>query len=149
VFLRRHGDRSVALLAGNGQHRGDEAHVAERQPVVIDQQGLELVEPGLRRFIAAEFQRLLKAVDAGPEGAVDVKGRAAEVQRIRAPRVEPLTKRSQDAALADARLAGQQHHLPAFVLGKRPSVEQQPDLVVAAHQRCQSLVDGRFETAPP
>ena len=28
VLLRGHGERPVALLAGDGQHRGDEAHIA-------------------------------------------------------------------------------------------------------------------------
>jgi hypothetical protein len=124
VPLRAHGQRAVAPLAGNGQHRGDETYIAEWAAVAGDDERFELVELRFRRLVAPELQHPLEVVDAGPEGAVDVKGRAAQVQRIGSSRVEPLMKRSQDAALADARLAGQQHHLSALVLGKRPSVQQ-------------------------
>jgi hypothetical protein len=41
-------------------------------------------------------------------------------------------------AIADARLARQQHHLPLAILGLLEAVEQHAQLVLAANQRCQT-----------
>ena len=51
--------------------------------------------------------------------------------------LEPLAQRAQDAALADAGFARQQHHLAFAVLRLRPAAQQQIQFLVAADQRRQ------------
>ena len=133
MLLRRHGERPVAGFARNGQYRGDEAHIAQRSAVFTDDERLELVQLGLGRFVACEFQRPLEVVDAGPEGTVDVVGRTLKAQRLHPLRFEALAQLTQDAALADAWLARKQHHL-AFALARElPAIEQQPNLLLAPY----------------
>ena len=62
-FLRRHRDGAVARLAGNGEHRGDEAHILTRTPVMADYERFELVEFFLGGFLAPELQGALEIVD--------------------------------------------------------------------------------------
>src|SRR5215472_15211945 len=116
--MRRHRDGPVALLARNREHRGDETQVLARAPVLADNQRFELVEFLLRRVVAREPQGSLEIVDDRVEGAVDEVGRTLEAQARRALRLETPAQLAQDAALADARLAGQQHHLAFALLGQ-------------------------------
>ena len=88
-------------------------------------------------FVAGELQHPFEVVDDRPERAVHVVGRALEAQRLHALRFEPLAQRVQDAALADPRLARQQHHLAFAVLRLRPAAKQQIQFLFAAHQRRQ------------
>jgi hypothetical protein len=48
--------------------------------------------------------------------------------------VESLLQRRDDARLAEARFAGDQHDLPFPCLGAFPATQQQIDLLVAADQ---------------
>ena len=90
-------------------------------------------------FVAGELQRPFEVVDDGPEGAVDVVGRALEAQRLHALHFEPLAQRAQDAALADPGFTRQQHHLAFAIPCLRPPAKQQIKFLVAAHQRRQRL----------
>ena len=137
VLLRRHRQRAVALLAGDGQDRSDEPDVGQWPAVVRDDQRFQLVEFRVRGFVAGELQRPFEVVDDRPEGAVHVVGRALEAQRLHALRFEPLAQRAQDAALADPGFTRQQHHLAFAVLRLRPAAQQQIQFLVAAHQRRQ------------
>ncbi len=119
----------------------------ERPAVVGDDQRFELVELGLGRLVARELQRPLEVVDAGPEGAVDVVGRALESERAAHPCFQPLAQRTQNAALADAGFAGEQHDLAFAVLRQLPALQQQRDLLLAPDQRRESFLRRGLEAA--
>ena len=123
VLLRGHGQSPVARLAGDGQDRGDEAHIAQRPAVVGDDKRFELVELGLGRLVARELQRPLEVVDAGIEGAVGVVGRALESQRPARLALPAARAARSDAALADTGLSGEQHDLPFAVLRQLPALQ--------------------------
>ena len=147
VLLRGDLQRPVARFASNGQDRGDKAHIASRLAVARHHQPFELVEFRFGGLVALELQQPLEVVDAGPEGAVQIIRRALVSQRLRTPTLQPFTQRAQDAALADARLSGQQHHLTFAVLSQRPALEQQPDLLLAPHERREPSLGGSLEAA--
>ena len=147
VALRRHRQRAVARLGVDREHRGDVAHVGERPAVLADDQRFELVEARLGGLVARELESALEVVDARPVGAVQVVRRALHAHRARALALQALAQRAEDAALADARLAGEQHHLALAVLRQRPALEQQPDLLLAPDQRREAPLRGRVEAA--
>ena len=60
---------------------------------------------------------------------------------------EALEQRPDHARLADPRLARQQHHLAVAVLGPRPALEQDAELVLAPDQRREMLTMKRLEAA--
>src|SRR4051794_20120693 len=130
--LRRHGQRAVALLARDGQDRGDEPDVGQRAAILRHDQSLKLVKLRLGCLVAPELQCPLEVVDDRPEGAVHIVGRALEAQRLHALGLEPLAQHAQSAALADAGLAAQQHHLTIAVPRLGPAAQQQIHLLVAA-----------------
>ena len=74
VLLRRHWERSVALVAGDGQDGSNEPDIAEWPPIVRNDQCFELVELRSRRLVACELQHPLEVVDERIEGAVDSVG---------------------------------------------------------------------------
>src|SRR5262249_14835455 len=76
-----------------------------------------------------------------------VVGRAMEAQARRMLRLETAAQLAQNAALADARLAGQQHHLTFAVLRQIPAPEQQAEPVLAADKAGQPAAARRFEAA--
>jgi hypothetical protein len=124
-FLRRHRDRPVALLARDREHRRDEPKVPARPAVLAEDQRFELVEFLLGRVVAREPQGALEIVDDRVERAVGVIRRAMEAQACRVIGLETPAKLAEDAALADARLAGQQHHLAFAILRKVPALHQE------------------------
>ena len=79
----------------------------------------------------AELQRPFEVIDGGIKGAIDVVRRALESERPCPLAFQPLAQHTQDAALADAGLAGEQHHLALAVLRERPPLHEQPDLLLA------------------
>jgi len=93
-----------------------------RAPVFADNERFELVEFLLHRVVAREPQGALEIVDDRVEGAVDEVGRTLEAQARRVLRPETPAQLAQDTALADARLAGQQHHLAFALLGQAPAL---------------------------
>ena len=147
VLLRRHRQLAVARVARDRQDRRDETHIGERAAVVADDQRLELVERRIGGLAARELERALEVVDGRPERAVHVVRRALQAQRARALAFEALAQRAERAALADAGLAREQHHLALAVLRERPALEQQADLLLAADERGQALLRGRLEPA--
>ena len=67
---------------------------------------------------------------------------------------DPLLERGNQAGLADARLAGDEHHLPVALLCLPPAAQQQIELVLAADQRreggaCASPRSGSSTAASP
>ncbi len=62
-------------------------------------------------------------------------------------RLETPAQLAEDAALADARLAGQQHHLAFAVLRQVPALDQQAEFVLAADKTGQPAAPHRFEAA--
>ena len=134
MLLRRHRQRAVALLAGDGQDRSNKPDVGQRPAILRDDQRFQLVEFRVRWFVPGELQRPFEVIDDRPEGAVHVVGRALEAQGLHALRVEPLAQRAQDAALADPGFTRQQHHLAFAILRLRPTAQQQIQFLVAAHQ---------------
>ena len=146
-FLRRHRDRPVALLARDREHRGEEPQIFARPAVLADDQRFELVELLLGRIVARETQGALEIVDDRVERAVDEVGRAMKAQARRVLRLERPAQFAQDAALADARLAGQQHHLAFAVLRQVPALEQEAEFVLAADKIGQPAAPNRIEAA--
>ena len=146
-FLRRHRDGPVALLARDREHRGDEPDIFARPAVLADDQRFELVELLLRRVVAREAQGPLEVVDDRVERAVDIIGRGMQAQAGRVLRLDPAAQFAEDAALADARLARQQHHLAFAVLRQVPALHQQAEFVLAADKTGQPAAPHRFEAA--
>ena len=101
----------------------------------------------VRRVVARETQGALEIVDDRVERAVDVVGRALQAQAGRVIGLDTAAQFAQDAALADARLAGQQHHLAFAVLRQVPALEQQAELLLAADKIGQPAAAHRFEAA--
>ncbi len=99
---------------------------------MADNQRFELVELLLGRVVTREPQGALEIVDDRVERAVDVVRRAMEAQACRALFFQMPAQLAQDAALADARLAGQQHHLAFAVLRQVPALDQETEFVLAA-----------------
>ncbi len=62
-------------------------------------------------------------------------------------RLEPAAQLAEDAALADARLAGQQHHLAFAVLRQVPALDQEAEFMLAADEIGQPAAPHRFEAA--
>ena len=76
------------------------------------------------------------------QGGVGVERRAlVSEHRVRRP-AQPLAQGADEARLADAGLAAEQHQLPLAVSRPPPAVEQQGQLRRAPDQRCQAR--GRF-----
>ena len=145
--LRGHGQWPVALLARDGEHRGDEADVLERAPVLSHHQPFELVELGGCRFVAVELERPFEAVDGRVEGAIDMVRRALQAQRALDLVLQALAQRIQDARLADARLSREQHHLAFAFLRESPALGEKSDLLLAPHQGRQPRVGSGLEAA--
>ena len=61
--------------------------------------------------------------------------------------LEPPAQRPNEARLADAGLARQQHHLAVALLGSLPVLEQQADLMLATDKRRQACPVQRLEPA--
>ena len=97
-------------------------------------QRFELVELGFRCFIVCELQRSLEVIDARPEGAVDVIGRALGAHGLCAFAFEFLSQGTQDAAFADAGFSGQEHHLTLAVLRERPAFHEQSEFEFSSDQ---------------
>src|SRR4029077_7396322 len=70
-----------------------------------------------------------------------------EAQAGRVMCLQARAQLAQDAALADARLAGEQHHLSFPVLRQVPALHQKADLVLAADEAGQPTDTDRFEAA--
>jgi hypothetical protein len=101
----------------------------------LRQQPLQLVEPLLGRVAGREARRVGELLRHRPEGAVGMIGRALVLQpgvRLVSQGVE---QRSQDARLADPRLANQQHRLALPGPRLPPALKQQGKLLVAAIER--------------
>ena len=60
---------------------------------------------------------------------------------------QPLIQRGLQARLADARLAGDQHHAPLAGFRLRPAPKQQLEFLLAADQRGQPGCAQRLEAA--
>jgi hypothetical protein len=67
-------------------------------------------------------------------------------QHVRLIRLQPLAHSADQARLADAGLAGQQHDLTLAIFGLLPAAEQQSELPLTPDQRCQARCLTRFET---
>ena len=146
-FLRGHRNGPVTRLAGNGEHRGDEPQILARAPEMADKERFELVELGVGRLLSPELQDSFVVIDDGKERAVDVVGRAVEPQACRVVFLQAAAQLAEDAALADARLAGQKHHLPFTILRQIPALHQQADFVLAADEARQTAGTNRLEAA--
>ncbi len=70
-----------------------------------------------------------------------------EAQAGRVLCLETPAQFAQDAALADARLAGEQHHLAFAVLRQAPALEQEAEFVLATDKTGQPAAAHRFEAA--
>jgi hypothetical protein len=146
-FLRRHRDRAVALVAGNREHRCDEAQVLARPAILADDQRFEFVELLFGRVVAREAQGALEIVDDRVQRAVGVVGRAMEAQAGCVIGFETPAQLAQHPALADARLAGKQHHLAFAILRQLPALDQQAEFVLAADKTGQPAAAHGFEAA--
>ncbi len=140
MFLRRYRKHSVALLAGDGQDRGNEPDVGQRPAILGDDQRFQLVEFCVRCFLTGKRRCPFEGIDDWPEGAVHIVRRALEPECLHTLRLEPLTQCVQDAAFADPGLTREQHHLAFAIPRLRPSAKQQIEFLPAAHQRRQRAV---------
>jgi hypothetical protein len=111
------------------------------------QQLLELGELGRRGIPGGKARRPFEMRDDGMERPIRVMRRAEIAERIIGPIDEPLLQRADDARLADARLARQQHHAAVARLRLMPVPEQQLQLALAADQRHQARGVQRLEPA--
>ncbi len=99
--------------------------------------GAQLVERGIAGIAALDPGGALELLDHRLERTVAVIGQALVAQQAVRAVFQPLAQALDDARLADAGLAGQQHDVALAVTGLLPALEQQGDLVLAADQRRQ------------
>ena len=127
--------------AGSARRSGSTSSAAKRRDlgrassVARPSSASSLSSLRLGRIVAREAGRALELLDHRMERAVGVVGRAVVAERRVRLVAEPLAQRADEARLADAGLAGQQHHLALAVLGPLPAVEQHAELVLAPDQR--------------
>ena len=91
---------------------------------------LSSFDPG--DFLAHEPQGALEIIDYRIECAVGVVRRAMEPETPRAFLLKPSPQLVQNAALADPRLTGEQHHLAFAVLRQVPALQQEPEFALPA-----------------
>src|SRR6516162_1856968 len=133
LALRAEVERREALAAGKRQHLGDQREVARFRPVA--EQRLQLVELCCVRVVASEPRGALQLADKGVERAVLIVRRAKIANSGVWLGLDALRQCLGQARLADARLAGDQHHPPCAELRLLPAPRQEVELLVAADQR--------------
>ncbi len=111
----------------------------ERDIVVIPrpraEQCPQFAEPGFNRVVAGETGGAFELGDEGIEGAVLMVRRAEIAQAGMRLGFDALGKRGGEPRLADARLAGDQHHPSFAALRLLPAADKQIDFLVAPDQR--------------
>ena len=133
--LRQRAHLALSLMHGNGQQRGEQ----RQRLVVVKCPALEpIVQPAaldLGRVVTQKTGLALDPVDHGMQGAVRVVRRAAKDHGGPAFVPDLLVQGAHQPALADARVAADQHHLAHVGFGLFPAVLQQQDFAVAPDQR--------------
>ena len=127
--------RRVAIGERQREQRGDERHHLGRRELRVREPRLEPTQLALGIVVRLEPQSLLDELDQRVEGAPLAVGRAAALEPAVGRRGQPLAERLQQARLAEARLARDQHRLPIALLRLLPAGDQQPQLLVAPDQR--------------
>ena len=110
LALRAEVERRKALTAGKRQRLGDQREVARLGPV--GEQSLQLVELCCIRVIASEPRGALQLADKGVERAILIVRRAEIANPGVRLGLDMLRQCRGQPRLADARLAGDQHHPP-------------------------------------
>ncbi len=107
----------------------------------------ELVELRFWRLRAAKLQSALEIGDDGIEGAVHMVRRALKPEGRGTVCVQSCAEFGQDAALADTRLARNQHDLAFTLLCQIPAIQQQAEFVLSPHETSQPPGTDRLEAS--
>ena len=149
TLLRGQIERGIASVIREGKHLGKERRVLHRGRGLREHH-VKLVEPGLRRIVAAQSSGALHLADDGIKCAVRVLRRAEIAQ----PRVrlagEAFEKRRREPRFADAGLAGEQHHLALTRLCAGPAPQQRREFFFPPNERGQTCsCAARRSGSPP
>ncbi len=121
------------------QDRCEQRNVRGRARVLLDDEGLEAPQPLLGRLLAAAGDGALERRDDRVERAVHPERGTVERERRRTVGPEPVPQHADRPALADPRLAGEEHDATAgSLLGELPVAQQLVDLGGAADERRQA-----------
>ena len=137
---RRQRQRRVAIRGREREQRRPQRHGFGPGQAVLVQPVQHPVEPGLRRFLAAEGEGPFVEVDGRVESRVLEVWRAAPLDHgcvyltFDHLSQDVLLQRVDQARLAQSRLADEQHDLPHAFTRLIPATREQAHLLVAAGQ---------------
>ena len=137
LLLGRHGQRGIVRRQRQGEERGQEGHRLRQRQAMLHQEPFQFAELLRRGLLALKVERHpLQQIDHRIQGGMLVIGRTLA---RRQPRLglggHLLRQHLHQARFANACFAAEQHHLPDALLDLRPAFPQQPDFLLAAHQR--------------
>src|SRR6185437_2227594 len=148
LALRRReiGRRPARRRALDRQQVGDQRGVLRRRPEIA-QHAVELVEPDAGIVAAFEPGGPLDLADHRLERAVAVMRQAEIAQPPVRLALDAFHQRARQSRLADAGLAGEQHHPAGALLDLLPMAQQEAELLLAAEQGAEVPAAQRVETA--
>ena len=137
---RRERQRGKSSEVGSDSSDAHSGTVSRPRQSVLLEAVEQPLEPGLWRLLAIERERALVEIDGRVQPRVLEVRRAAPLDDGRVHlsfhhlSQDVLLHRVNQARLAQARLADQQHDLPHAFAGLLPAIHQQADLLVTAGQ---------------